>query len=547
MSEEASARMRKSSSPSDSCRIGQNIAVERVLQSTWVEYEPLYSCSVFVDYMRSNSLATHILCLAMLVGTLCRADVAPDLVLRGTVNGEQNHTYIEVPFDVPNHVKRITIVFRYTGREEHTTLDLGIEDPHGFRGWSGGNKDTFTISSSDATPSYLAGEIISGQWRLLIGVPNIRAKNTSSFEALIYFVRHGTASAGLTDVPLRREAQWYRGDFHMHSGHSDGRCASQTKHDVPCPVFVTVEGAVRRGLDFIAVTDHNTISQYDSLREVQPYFDRILLIPGREITTFHGHANLFGSTDFVDFRFGSNAVPDMTTMLRMAQEAGGVISINHPNAPSGEICMGCGWDSSLPVDWNMISAIEAVNGGAEQGPYSGISFWEKQLQDGYRITAIGGSDNHHADWPLDKIGSIGSPTTVVYASELSVPAILAGVKLGHAFIDLTASSDRLLEFIATVSQDKAMAGDILNAAAGAQVGFSAQISRCRGSILRISVDNQTTVPWKRASIAEDDQTLHFSWTSDGKYHWFRADVITSDGTLQILDNPIYVNRPGARD
>ena len=53
--------------------------------------------------------------------------------------------------------------------------------------------------------------------------------------------------------------------------------------------------------------------------------------------------------------------------------------------------MGCGWDSSLPVDWNMISAIEAVNGGAEQGPYSGISFWEKQLQDGHRITAIGAS------------------------------------------------------------------------------------------------------------------------------------------------------------
>jgi len=534
-------------SPSDSCRIGQNIAVGHVLQSAWAEYERPYFCSVSVDYLRSNSLAAHILCLAMLLGTLCRAEVAPDLVLHGTVNGRQNHSYIEVPFDVPDHVERITIVFRYTGKEEHTTLDLGIEDPHGFRGWSGGNKDIFTISGSDATPSYLPGEIISGRWRLLIGVPNIRAKNTSSFEAGVYFVRHGTGPSGLTDVALRREAQWYRGDFHMHSGHSDGRCASQTGHDVPCPIFVTAEGAVRRGLDFIAVTDHNTISQYDSLRELQPYFDRMLLIPGREITTFHGHANLFGATDFVDFLIGRNAVPDMTTMLRMAQEAGGVISINHPNAPSGEVCMGCGWDSSAPMDWNMISAIEAVNGGAEQGPYSGISFWEKQLQDGHRITAIGGSDNHHADWPLDKIGSIGSPTTVVYASELSVPAILAGVKLGHAFIDLTASSDRLLEFIATVGQDKAMAGDTLNAAVGAQVGLSAQISRCRGSMLRISLDNQTTVPWKHASIAEDNQTLHFSWTSDGKYHWFRADVIASDGTLQMLDNPIYLNRPSERD
>jgi len=154
------------------------------------------------------------------------------------------------------------------------------------------------------------------------------------------------------------------------------------------------------------------------------------------------------------------------------------------------------------VNWNMISAIEAVNGGAEQGPYSGISFWEKQLQDGHRIAAIGGSDNHHADWPLDKIGSIGSPTTVVYASELSVPAILAGVKLGHAFIDLTASSDRLIEFIATVGQDKAMAGDTLNVAVGTQVGFSAQISRCRGSILRISTRSSSGHPRNKARSPE---------------------------------------------
>ncbi len=26
------------------------------------------------------------------------------------------------------------------------------------------------------------------------------------------------------------------------------------------------------------------------MRELQPYFDRLLLVPGREITTFQGHA-----------------------------------------------------------------------------------------------------------------------------------------------------------------------------------------------------------------------------------------------------------------
>ncbi len=62
---------------------------------------------------------------------------------------------------------------------------------------------------------------------------------------------------------------------------------------------------MRRGLDFIAVTDHNTISQYDALRELQPYFDQLLFIPGREVTTFQGHANVFGITRFVDYRIGT--------------------------------------------------------------------------------------------------------------------------------------------------------------------------------------------------------------------------------------------------
>lgn len=38
---------------------------------------------------------------------------------------------------------------------------------------------------------------------------------------------------------------------------------------------------------------------------LQPYFDKLLLIPGREITTFQGHFNLFGATQFLDFRLGS--------------------------------------------------------------------------------------------------------------------------------------------------------------------------------------------------------------------------------------------------
>lgn len=490
-----------------------------------------------------RSLSLYIFLVATLAISRGAAQATPDLVLHGTIHGQQNNSYIEVPFKVPAGTDRLTVSFRYTGRDERTTLDIGIEDPHRFRGWSGGNKSTFTISASDATPSYLAGELSPGTWKLWIGVPNIRKTSTSSYEADIYFA-HAASVQEFTEVPLRSAAGWYRGDFHMHTAHSDGQCTSQSGNKVPCPVFLTVEAATQRGLDFIAVTDHNTTSHFEALRELQPYFDRLLLIPGREITTFEGHANLYGTTEFLDFRVGSKAVPDMNTLLHRARQSDGLLSINHPNAPTGEMCMGCGWGPRA-VDMAFVGAVEAVNGGAEEGPYSGIPFWEKQLQSGYRLTGIGGSDNHNAQIPPDKPSSIGSPTTVVYASDLSVKGILQGIRSGRVFVDLTASTDRLLDVTARAGLHTAEMGQMLAAPRGTTIELSAHVTGSRDSQLRLLVDGVQPATISPLPITSSDQTVSTTWQSDGQQHWLRADVISSSGKLQLLGNPVYVNFPGS--
>lgn len=89
----------------------------------------------------------------------------------------------------------------------------------------------------------------------------------------------------------------------------------------------------------------------------------------------------------------------MNTLLRDAARAGALVSINHPGAPSGEICMGCGWTPSSPVNMHLLAAVEAINGGSELHGLNGITFWEKQLDSGYRLTGIGGSDNHKRAQP----------------------------------------------------------------------------------------------------------------------------------------------------
>lgn len=471
-----------------------------------------------------------------------KSGAPPDIVLQGTVVANENNSYIEVPFQVPARTQRLSFTFAYTGKDQRTTLDLGLLDPRGLRCWSGGNKNFLTVTETEATPSCLAGRLPAGTWKLLIGVPNIRAGQSSEYTAKVYFNRSGRVQDEPLPlrVPIRNAPGWYRGDLHLHTAHSDGSCASQSGLKVPCPVFLTLEAAARRGLDFIAITDHNTTSHYDAMRELAPYFDQLLLLPGREITTFHGHANVFGTEEFLDFRVGSPAVPDVNALLQRAQALGALVSLNHPGAPTGELCMGCGWNPAPAADMTLVQAVEAVNSGAEEGRYAGTPFWERELNLGYRLTAIGGSDNHDAKRPLDKVGSVGSPTTVVYASELSPVAVLAGIRAGHVFIDLTASRDKLLEMYALASGQRAEMGDSVQVALGATLALTAHVVKVPGASL-VWIEDGEALNGRGTPVQKDDELLPREWTSDGRQHWFRVDVRGADGRLWLLGNPVYVN------
>ena len=466
-----------------------------------------------------------------------------ELVLEGTVRGSQNHSYVKAPFSVPAGTERVTITFDYTGKEQHTALDLGLLDPAELRCWSGGNKSTLTVGLMDATPSCLPGAIPQGIWNVLIGVPNIRANVESHYTIRVYLSRTGAVDQepGVLREALRAGPAWFRGDLHMHTAHSDGQCPSQTGKMVPCPVYFTVDAAARRGLDFIAITDHNASSQYDAMRELQAYFDKVLLIPGREITTFQGHINFLGSTDWIDFRLDGKTVRDVNTVLRNAARVGAITSINHPDSPTGEICMGCGWTPSTPVDMHLVTGVEAMNGGDEKYGISDLPFWDKQLNKGCRLTGIGGSDNHRPMQPLDQIGSVGSPTTVVYATELSTPAILGGVRAGHVFIDVAGTRDRLLEVTAHAGNRSASAGDALDAAKGEAVEFKAHIAAAAGGTMHWIEDGQVVAPDASSAISTADATLTLDWTGDGRRHWIRAQVTGPDGKLWLIGNPVYIN------
>jgi hypothetical protein len=463
--------------------------------------------------------------------TVAQTFPEPDVVLQGTITHADEWHYRMLPFQVPANVERITVEFAYTGREQQTAIDIGLFDPSRFRGWSGNDKSSFTISETDATPSYLTGPLSTGTWHLLLGIASIREVVQADYTAKIYFSRQSAFSAAIRSGP-----DWYRGDLHMHTAHSDGSCRSQSGKPVPCPLFKTLEAASQAGLDFVAVSDHNTSSHYEAEREMAPYFDKLLLLHAREITTYFGHANLYGTDRFVDFRLGTAEVPNINSLLEKAHATGGLLSINHPGRPTGEQCIGCGWSPNPPADMHLVQAIEAINGKDADTPISGIPFWEAQLNRGFHLAGIGDSDSHHTDTPLNQFGAIGHPLTVVYAEELSEAAILQGIRSGHVFVDTKGSSDRTLSFTATTGEERATMGDTLDVSSGAAVSFSTSFSHIPAAQVEVIEDGKVIYTF----TTQENETQKFVLTGDGRSHWVRVNIRDADRKLLLLGNPIYI-------
>lgn len=480
--------------------------------------------------------------IVLFVVATAAAQTPPTYVLTGKFADADNNTYRALPFEVPAGTHRLTIVFSHTAADQRTVIDLGLYDPDRLRGWSGSDKSWFTISDVDATASYLPGPIQAGTWKLQLGVPNLRKGVTAEYTAKIYLGK----TIALPNIPeaqvkpLRAQAGWYQGDLHGHTGHSDGKCASMHDGNVFCPEFRILEKASSLGLDFIAVTDHNTVSHHDALEKWQPYFDRLLLIPGREVTTFFGHANAYGTSENIDFRVG----PGWTAsdMAKQVRAAGGVLSLNHPVRPSGEECMGCGW--TAPIDWNYVDAIEAVNGIDPDTPYSGVPFWQAQLNKGHRITMIGGSDDHNLPEVAGIRGAVAVPTTVVYAMELSERGVLDAIKAGHVFLKTKGPKGPNVYLTATSGGQSAIVGDNIQTSAGDEMTFAVRVTGAANGKVEVIRDGSVSALMRDASIKSADDTLRFTAKSDGQRHWYRVNLRDADGSLLALTNPIYENFAG---
>lgn len=110
------------------------------------------------------------------------------------------------------------------------------------------------------------------------------------------------------------------------------------------------------------------------LTALQPYFDRLLLIPGMEMTTFQGHANALNLRDRVDFRVGSAAVPDWNSLLaEVASRARLCRSTIHACPPAKPAWVAAGHPAPV-ADMSLVQAVEVVNGHDVESATAGVPF-----------------------------------------------------------------------------------------------------------------------------------------------------------------------------
>ncbi|GAA3593315.1 hypothetical protein GCM10022419_090350 [Nonomuraea rosea] len=312
----------------------------------------------------------------------------------------------EVPFEVPAGAAAVTVKLAYD--RSQGVIDLGCGAPDGFRGWSGGARDEYTITADWATPGYLPGEPESGTWHVwlrLHRIPpqgldytlEITTETVAPPEPVVAEPPHGERPPR-RDLPDVDGLRWFAGDFHAHTVHSDGSLT----------IAELAELAHGRGLDFLAVTDHNTVSHHPHLAKIGR---DITLIPGQEVTTDRGHANVFGEVGWVDFRRPADS------WAEHAERAGGLISINHPLGGD------CAW--LLPISRRPRVA-EVWSSGWWDRRWGAPLAWADAWRDD--VIAIGGSDFHRSG----SDGLPGSPTTWVLAEDTS--AVLDGVRAGRTAV-----------------------------------------------------------------------------------------------------------------
>lgn len=445
---------------------------------------------------------------------------------RGELSHRDSKKHLLYPFRVPRGANTLEIALRYEPDVVGTSrnlITLCVFDPKICRGAAHRQGPALDISISlySATPGFISGPIPHGSWKVELDTHWINPDAPCFFQLTVEVSQVDLFSPSLSEnCSYKRSsptlpAGWYWGDLHTHSVHSDG------VSDVPTLLL----SAREKGLDFIALTDHNTVSGLDEVRKFAD--QKPLCIEGMEFTTFWGHALGLGIHQWVDWRTGLSD-RSMSQVMDDVAASAGLFVIAHPVAAHDSECTGCSWryNDIMP---GAAHAVEIWNEKWDNNNDRSLYLWYQWLNLGYRLPATAGSDQHDAKYRRDIMPGVGF--NVVNVPFLSEPQVIEAIRQGQIYLSsypqLTISGRcKELDFVP-------MGGQLL----GENRIIEFSWHQCPdGASFRTILDGEIADLWPATTWGRRTWTI-----PDSKFKWCLVELRDASGILIAITNPIYLN------
>lgn len=181
-------------------------------------------------------------------------------------------------------------------------------------------------------------------------------------------------------------------DLHVHTCYS---C------DATTTLKEVLTQSKKRGLDGVAITDHDTVEGARKLARS----DEIVVIPGVEVSSLQGHILGLNITRPIPLGL------DVRETIRRIHDAGGVAVAAHPSVF---------YKRMMGRVASNFDAIEVIN--ASAFPFSLSTYLNRRLASGLDLAQTAGSDAHY-------VSEIGFAYTLVDADE-EVDEIVQAIKRG---------------------------------------------------------------------------------------------------------------------
>lgn len=358
------------------------------------------------------------------------------------------------------------------------------------------------------------------------------------------------------DRSFSKISKWYKGDFHTHSILSDGKMNSE----------IYMNTAKEMNLDFTVTTEHNIIPTGWN------YDEKILVIPGMEVTLRDGHFNILGirkspfelelmnkiiekfknfSLNGIDIKNDTHKLQESIAeeILNEYRDEDSIYSVNHMMLEFWK------WKfENIRLD--TIDTIEICNDptyylGAKSNDEV-IKILDILWDDGHRVYGIGGSDAHILPNETydnsNERSIIGDPSTFVYCNELTPKNIINSVKKGHVYVTRGLAIDIHIDVTDENEKKSYLPGDEIKIFNYGLINYSINITleNIKNSFGNI---NETNMPLK-VWFVENGKIIKEVISKYGKVnfttHWrknefryLRVEVRDMKNKFKGYINPIY--------